>query len=283
MESNNSNGEDPQSLDELEQSLEAAMMAPSSKSIEAFYRSFLTARLFVPERYQSNQPNNLSDFSSPFLDVLALKAGDTNYIPVFTSETELRDWSEEDLSFLRLTGEEVCKRAPEHWWLTLNPAGEFGKEISDWEIERLRSGTEALAELVAEQLQGEDSPVSFSALSEQEATRLSSELQPLLKRYPALEAVHIGIHSRESESDRYIVGIVMPERAQTAEAREDIENALTKIFIGDIPLEVHFGSVLDSSPALSLFRFSPPIAVQEKKSETKKLIQRLRNFLTLTP
>ena len=269
----------PEVESDLEQCLLKALEAPSSKSIELFYQTFLKASLFVPRRFQEKQISNLAAFPSPFLDVLAVSAEDENYVPVFTSLSEMTDWTNEELEYLRITGEEVCKRTPDDWWLTLNPAGDFGKELSPWEVKRLRSGTAAMDELVVEQLRGEDPSITFEPLGEETLERVKDSLEKLLESTPEITSVYIGVHTTEETPERYIAGVLHTSVEDLDSFQDGIESEIARLFIGDIPIEVHFGASLEESPSLALFRFTKPIVERASTSTPKMLLARLRNFL----
>ena len=257
-------------IPEIEDALQSAFERPSHDTVRHFYSLFLSSTFFVPRRFQAKELSNLATFPSPFTDVLAVTSKDETYIPVFTSLEEMKDWSREELEYHELSGQEVCRRAPDGWWITLNPDGNWGKEISPWEVERLRDGEPALEEIVAEQLQGEEVAVSFRPLEEETVQHLSQELSPLLQELGEFQALYGGIHASEIDGDRYLFGIVHSAKEISEELRTQIENALSHALIGDLPIDTYFGKNLDESPALALFRFSDPILLRPSAGKHKE-------------
>ena len=86
----------------------------------------------MPEREQTHPFEGDTTYPSPFIDVLGITIGEDTYVPAFSSEAEMLEWSPDVLQTHTLTGEELCKRMPEDWWITLNPGSELGKEFSPW-------------------------------------------------------------------------------------------------------------------------------------------------------
>ncbi|MCI5065112.1 SseB family protein [bacterium] len=288
-----------------------AIESPSRSSFENFYLAFLEESFFVPRRYQGKPIQNISIFPTPFLDILGLQTRDENFVPIFTSLEELEEWrGEEPLEHLSLTGRELCKRTPEEWWITLNPAGETGKEFSPWEIERLRHGQDALDELIEDQLRDEARGVTLEPISEQQRNAIREAVQPLQKEHSAFLALFGALHTEASPHEhstaevpekRYLFGVLTtPGISDDGKEKlhKVLQSCLSQLFIGDLSVELTYGTSMEHSPTLALFRFSEPILTKEDQKYFEKdrqntpssfqgpfrdIFVKLRNFFTSPP
>ncbi|MCB0329330.1 MAG: SseB family protein [Bdellovibrionales bacterium] len=266
-------------LGKLEAALQEAFESPSTKTIRAFYETFLRSDLLVPRRFQGREIQNSAAFPSPFTDVLGLSTNDESFVPAFTSQEELDEWSgREALEPHTLSGLELCRRVPDDWWITLNPSGDWGKEISPWEVKLLRDNEAGLDELIAEQLRGEDEAVTFSPISAEQQSEWRSELQGILNSHPEILEIYGGIHKGEKSSERYLFGVVAANSDASSEIAESVQGALAKLLIGDLPFDAYFGKSLEESPSLSIFRFSPPIVSKESHTPPRNFLSKLRNL-----
>lgn len=214
---------------------------------------------------QARPVKNLSPFPAPFSNLLAVTAQEQEIIPAFTTQEELQLWAKEPLECMSITGETLCQRAPETMWISINPSGEWGKELSAWEISLLVQGKEGLEELVAEQLQHADPHITFQALTDEQAERVASAARPVLNEYSTIQTVYAGVQVSESGQESYLIGALIKDEQDKESIRISLQEHLQGALIGDNPFTLTVGTTLDTSPELALFKFSDPL-VQNKDS-----------------
>lgn len=190
---------------------------------------------------------------------MAVTAQEQEIIPAFTTQEELQLWAKEPLEWVSMTGEILCQRAPETMWISINPSGKWGKELSAWEIALLAQGKESLEELVAEQLQHTDPHITFQGLTEEQAERIVSATRPALEEYPAIQAVFAGIQITESAQESYLIGALITDEQEQESIHTLLQERIQGALIGDNPFSLVVGTSLDTSPELALFKFSDPL------------------------
>jgi hypothetical protein len=254
----------------LEDAIQNATERPSAESIHHFYTTFLETEVIVPCKMQARPVKNLSPFPAPFSNILAVTAQEQEIIPAFTTQEQLQFWAQEPLEWISMTGETLCQRAPETMWISINPSGEWGKELSAWEISLLAQGTEGLQELVAEQLQHTDPHITFQALSEEQAERIVSATGPALKEYPTIQAVFAGTQVSESAQESYLIGALITNEQEQEHIRKSLQERIQGALIGDNPFSLTLGTTLDASPELALFKFSDPLIQNQDGSSAQR-------------
>ena len=254
----------------LEDAIQNATEGPSPESIRHFYITFLATEVIVPCKVQARPVKNLSPFPAPFSNLLAVTAQEQEIIPAFTTQEELQLWAKEPLEWASITGETLCQRTPEAMWISINPAGEWGKELSAWEISLLAQGKEGLDELVAEQLQHSDPHITFQGLTEEQAERIVSATRPALEEYPAIRAVFAGIQITESAQESYLIGALITDEQEQEIIESSLQERIQGALIGDNPFSLAVGTSLDTSPELALFKFSDPLIQNKDGLSTKR-------------
>jgi len=206
-------------------------------------------------------------------------------LPIFTTVEFLYEWAEQEAplveqdfkSLLWLTGEEL--------WLHLNPAQEFGKEFSPWEIERLRQGQDAIAEIVAELGFGETEYVEISE-DEEFFPALKKQLAVLLEVYPQVEEAFL-VSVREPDTLKPVAALGIIQQGLSSEQLIAIGDELHNCFAGRT---TEYASIRliddladDNSHNWTLFGNLRPFYIAQKTvPESEGIVSQLKNIFKAT-
>lgn len=245
----------------------ALALAGNREAAAEFYRALLAGPLFVPERYQS-QPISLSpQYPNDFVNVLGVQDADRVIVPVFSDPSLIEQWFGSTLVFKTVSGHELLPLIPEGWWACIDPGEETEKELSPWELERMKG--EEIAEII-EEIFSEvgDDLLEVAPLGENEYPELRSSLlaaaqaEAIVRRVALLKERRAGTEEKE---ERILVGIET-STAPAAKLRE-LENTLKPVvarcLIGAEPARIFAGEPADN-PVLGIFRSTTPLF--ERKS-----------------
>lgn len=236
---------DQPSEDSLDAVMERALDG-DSQAVAEFYRRFLQGQWFVPRRHQQYPLSDTPEYPSELLDLLGVRSTDRVFIPAFSSSDYVREWFGQPLECRLLqSGEELLRLVPAEWWVCVNPGRLVEKELSPWELEQLRLGSESISELVDESLGTQDGrTVAVKALAEGEfddVRRLLKEFgiaHPEVVKIAVLveEAQHITQAAREQ---KLIVSVEVDSESETNEdLRRGLIDSLNPLLIGDIGARV---------------------------------------------
>ncbi|MCB0321571.1 MAG: SseB family protein, partial [Bdellovibrionales bacterium] len=269
----------PRSLTELLK--DAVSKTPSHSTLVEFYRQFLSSDLLVAERQQLRDLSSGAAYPSDFTSVLGVLSGEETFIPAFCEHSDVSDWFSDELNVIRISGKELCKRAPQGWWITLNPGSDYGKEFSPWEITRLKEGDPGIEEIVADHEATPALPLEFRYLSQMELESLQEKLCDKLKEVNGLLEFYVGKKLLDKEEMLVFAAIQSTDRGDSL--YEEIHSILSLALIGDVAFEVFVGYSLRDSAELALFQYVPPFysstlsKVQDFKNMkiSQNLIQRI--------
>lgn len=232
--------------------------AINRKELSDFYQLFLDSNFIVPRRDQEVDLSAGTVYDNEFSDLLGVNTNEAIYLPAFTSNEALSEWYRGSLKTVSIKGSDLLKRISSHWWLTINPGSEWGKEFSPWEIEKLSSNhSEDLEELIEEQLSEAPIPVHFRQLETDEI----KIIEKAALRFIAMDVksdlkIFGGKHLSEL-GEKYILAIISKNMSKALQ--DTMQNLLSQELIGDSSFEVHFADSLDACPETALFKFSNPI------------------------
>ena len=137
---------------ELERVLVQAAHDPASAT--EFYRLLLNSDLLVLGSIAGQDDQN-EQFSLEPGDQINLIPGEKNgvrYLPVFSSQTRMQEYSRSESKYLRVNGRallDLTRGAP----VTLNPASEYGKELTADQVRQLLDGGRATARVMASEIE----------------------------------------------------------------------------------------------------------------------------------
>ncbi len=128
-------------------------------------------------------------------------------LPIFSQEEYLLEWAQREIPFVRKSFKSLLWLVGDENWMYINPNQEVGKEITEWEIQRLRQGVEAIPEIVASL-----SEVPYGEIEVRSGEDLYPELKrkllPTLELYPELtEAFLVTIKEGEAEAEKPLLGV----------------------------------------------------------------------------
>jgi hypothetical protein len=124
---------------ELERVLVQAAHDPAAAP--DFYRLLLDTDLLVMGSIagQDDQSEQFALEPGNQIDLVSGEKNGSRYLPVFSSQTRMQDYIREERKFLRVNGRallDLTRGAP----VTLNPASEYGKELTAREVQQLLDG-----------------------------------------------------------------------------------------------------------------------------------------------
>lgn len=188
-----------------------------AQDLEIFFRTFLSAQFHVPLRQQAAPLSHSPKYPNELVSVLGVLDGERTIVPVFSKEEFVAEWLGQELDCHSHSGAALLKLIPEGWWVCINPGQEVEKELSPWEIKKLRTGippgSDDLAELIAEQ--SADSSIDaarFRELSADELLALRNILSEAAEREATIESLTLTCSEedfQEKTENIYHLGITL--------------------------------------------------------------------------
>lgn len=246
-----------------------------------FYQLLLNTPLQVIERFQLHNMTDSPKYPDPFLNMLAIDAQGRSIVPIFSALSHVNEWCGLELKVRNLTLAEIIVLLPQDWWIVVNPGQEAYKEISPWELSRLKDGVRGIEEILEELY--EDEPTSAVSLGPVSAadhpdtvtrvTEIAREISNLKAVYGALE---IWGDQKDPEERRFIFA-VEPRPGVSAEGERPhlaFERAVGPVLIGQGAVRVIELSQCPPFLSEALRSFNPLYVYQHRN-----LLQRiLDNF-----
>lgn len=259
--------------DNLRLALEAAYEG-SQACIKSFFELFLVSTLYVPERFQDQPMSDQPEYPNDFFNLLGVQDSAKSCIPCFSSPDLIVDWCGEELKHKEISGSDLVSRAPENWWIVLNPGEEIEKEFSPWEIERLNQGSENIPELVEEILPNDQvEPLSIQPLEPDSYPKLKEKLIKLAESTEAVSGIYmvkeIIVQDDDSVNERLLFGIKFSntEEQDPPKNLEIFSSLIEQELIGDLPFTMYSNSDNQTSIKIGLLEQFEPIYL--RKSSTK--------------
>lgn len=244
-------------------------------ALAKLYEALLQAKLFYQPKVKKDpkQISSIGDSHQGKFGFETIIQDGQEILPIFSSESYLRVWNDDpDIVVREIEFDKLIWLIGNKISLHLNPAQEIGKEISPWEIELLKSGKDAIAELVAEQEDTESLEISLRSGPEL-FPELKTNLLPILEIYPELEEAFLVTYQEDSSNkEQPILGIKYHKIDTTKRAyiKTELENASLEF----MPLEQQLSIVDDlenpDSPNQKLFQKTTPFYFAQKKSRNSK-------------
>lgn len=143
----------------------------STQAVYDFYTILWESEVYLPVKSSSDSSVDDKSFDGEF-SFVSIEGRHT--LAVFTSEEFGVQWSEQRVRFVPRLFRTLIWLIKPDVWIHINPGQECGKEMSAWELGKLRDGgLDALDEIVAEIVTPEDSDVEVFC---------GDDLYPELKR-----------------------------------------------------------------------------------------------------
>lgn len=243
-------------MNELEKALVEAADG-NNDARRRFFVSLLKSSVFAAERPPRGNVSHQPEYPATPFNFLAIQSEDKVYLPIFSSEAQLREWFDRDITIRTTSFRGLLDSIPENWWVYLNPDGGTQKELSPWELARLIKGEEAIEEILHElDREIEPLPLNLRALELDEASGLRAELIKFCGEHPNITRVFL--LREHKELGKIVIGLEFRGDPTMGDAyRDELSRRAQQIQIGQEPVTVIVGAV--DSPELSLFRYAKPI------------------------
>lgn len=124
--------------DVLERLLEQAVNGERD-ILKDFFRHLLESQLYVPDRAQDLPLSHAPTYPNDFVSLLGIQDAERVVAPAFSRPELIEEWFGSPLRYSELSGTTLLHRIPTEWWLVLNTGTQFSKELSPWELDRLRA------------------------------------------------------------------------------------------------------------------------------------------------
>ena len=183
---------------------------------EAFFELLLRSTVYVPlepgisseqASAAAEKPVVVGEGAQKALGYLSVLHEGKELIPIFTEQDFVAVWAKKEVESVAVTFKYLIWAISDDISLYLNPEQEVGKELTPWEIERLKEGADAIAELVAELSEDRDEGIEVRSHGEI-FPELQTKLLPILEIYPELrEAFMIALKDYSSADERPVLGI----------------------------------------------------------------------------
>ena len=225
-----------------------------------FFRAFLDGPLYIPERVQAQPMSDQPEYPNDFFYLLGLRAEDRTIIPAFSRPDLVSEWCGSSLRQKTMSGKELLGVVPEDWWVTVNPGLDVEKELSPWELDRLREGEPAFPELIAELFPLEARPtLSLEPVPEEEYRELVDVLRKEAENHSQINNLYLAREAVEENESDALPPILLGVEAtcKSADQQKSIEDALQRAGsvtqIGAEPLRIRIGASLEGNLLLGAF------------------------------
>lgn len=260
----------------LEESLEGAFSGRRA-AVEQFFRALLAGPLYVPERYQAQPLSDSPQYPNDFINILGIQDSDRVVVPAFSDPSLIEEWCGTAMSFRRCTGQELAAMLPDEWWMIINPGSEIIRELTPWEVSRLKDGEDALPELLHEAYSDlAADPIRVRPLAAGEFTDSHASLFLYCKEHESVLRLYLLAEEGEGADGTAVVtlliGVALDEQippGQYGSVQSEIDTYVAptliggqqkKIFVGgDTSGNVMLGLFKDAEPVFSRMRTKPPL------------------------
>ncbi len=273
----------------LTESLEAAANEIPGAAAE-FFRLLMKSTVFLPVK---SEPKSgvpiLGQLETRDLGFLTVLSDGEEILPIFSEADFVGDWADRELFYAECEFRKLIWLIGESTVFHLNPGQEVGKEISRWEIEKLRNGEAAIEEIVAE-LEGAGDEDLLVQPAGPEFDPFRKKLLPILEIASELELAFLVLLSEE-ESARTSPALGVKYSADISEERRayfraEFENCSRQSLPPEMQLTIFDELDDETNPNWSIFEDASPFYLAtvdldkntEKGSIVHDLWQRLGNF-----
>ena len=271
----------------------ARALEGDEEGVRGFFQAFLEGPLFVPERVQEMPLSHEPKYENAFLNILGVQDQDRVVVPAFSQPEYIEEWARIALKYRTCTGTQLCEMIPAGWWLCVNPGAEVEKEISPWEINLLRGGSQNLGALVEEIRSSEDIgafhlyPIEPNAFPELRANliRCVSTISEVKKLY-LLKGRSLNFD--ENPLETLIVGVELGQDSGSLakQIREQVYSVTSLSQIGGEPFRVLVASPSESSLTLGLLRrgdliYVRELDIQKRGSIVSRILGRIKTLFSV--
>lgn len=264
----------------LEDALEAAVEGERG-ALESFFRELLEAKLVVPRRFQALPLSDSPEYPNQLIDVLGIRDRERVVVPAFTSSDLMKEWAGTEFQTRDLSIADITAILPPDWWVCINPGSEAQKELSPWELEQLKAGSDSIAVLVDESLAYEaERGMSFEPLSA-EFEPLSRILRQFADSRSEVLAIYLLQQSTTAPAlPAVVVGVRTTSISQAAQEqlRSEVLSISEKALIGAASVQVMLGGAIGGSMLDEVFSgFSP---IFERRSGIGEFLTKVKGLFS---
>lgn len=271
----------------IDQFLRAAAEG-SRESAAEFFALFMHTLHVVPTKDQTEPFKNIAIYPNNFLNVLAITDKDRILVPAFSEAQHMNTWSSGATKSRTMTGRDLLNILPNDWWVIFNPGQELAKELSPWEISKLRGGIDGINEVLDDLFPKESiRPFEIGPLDLEKHAQLITGLKAAGATLDGVGSIFLAREHGENELgeelETILIGVVAASpqisEGELNELSDQVRAAAERSLIGDpIPLKVFAGTSLNNL-TLELFRGLEPIYVQASPKRVgwfEKFVQRFK-------
>jgi hypothetical protein len=248
----------------LEQALHEAS-AEIESAYERFYRELLKTELLIPSREQMFPLTHQPPYPNELISFLGIQAGDRAMVPAFTRESLVQEWTGHEFTLRRMTLERLLAALPDSWWVVINPGSLAEKELSPWELALLKSGEEAIPEILSELSRLDPvQSISLTLLEPNEQAEVKAVLTNEAKNIPELRRLFLlkesGINLDQQQMTFLVLGVdtdfVTPARLEAIQ--DQLKRVVDPLLIGAESLRMRAGQGAHGTLMLGVFRDTEP-------------------------
>lgn len=244
-----------------------------------FYTLLFTAQLFGVNRYSPGLKSTIT-YPSENFPLLAIKDEDKIVVPLFTSENHMSTWSSAPSDSYKLSFKNILQLIPDDWWICLNLSSEVEKEFSPWEISKLKTGEEAINEVIEELLLGTESGSStVKPIDRGQYTDLEKTIDDLIRKDDGIQIVTLLLEEtfdlEEKIEEKILMAVKVDKNSQkTIKYYEDLIDTQCKLaLIGTIGLKVFIYTNEKDFPLYGVFAGIEPL--YKRKGSFRRFLKKI--------
>lgn len=215
-------------------------------AVEAFFECLLRSSIYIPLTTPVAPDQIEQQDAAPSASIAGDGLGKHNFVtvqydgrecvPIFSEKPFVEDWADRELACAYKPFKTVLWLLSADSWMYLNPSQEIGKELTDWEIDLLKRGAEAIPELAAGV---RDEPLTEIEVRADAGLypEFKKKLLPILELYPELEqAFLVAVKEGGSDAEKPMIGLRWAggNKGKREYVKSEIENAAAELRPGGI-------------------------------------------------
>jgi|GEM_PF-3919975 len=110
-------------------------------SLINFYQELQKTTFYYIDRYQSKKINSKINYPSDNFPALLIEDSNKIVLPIFSSIKDLNLWTDSQFSYKEISFDNLANiTKDEDIWLIINAGSDFYKELSPWEVSKVKAG-----------------------------------------------------------------------------------------------------------------------------------------------
>ena len=235
------------------------------EAIKNLLLGLLKGPIYVPNREQTLKLTHQPVYPAELTSILGVQDNERVIVPVFSRSDFIKDWFEKELFYKCYSGTSLFNILPDDWWLCINPGQEVEKDISPWEITKLKEGENSLPEILAEITSETDviNTIEYKNIAEGEYLELINQLKGLAAKEHIIDKMHILIEVTQTTEGKNLEKLVIGVECDTLEnnviekTKEEVKKVCDYNLIGSIDCKV-LCAASGNNILLGIFKDSTP-------------------------